>query len=155
MEGCRRDRPSRDNRLPISVSVLYSLLLALPQVCVSQFEVELFRAAMLGASFGFMRIGEFVADSRTRFQESLLQFSDVRFCNNGTPAASVLIYFRFTKTDKTGSTQVIRWCNHVISFFPLLRHLSFLLQGGPPVRFVRFSVISMGALSLVFSLMLS
>lgn len=107
VEGCRRDRPSRDGRLPISVSILSSLLHALPHVCVNQFEVRLFRAAMLGVFWGFMCVGEFATDSKTRFQETLLRFSDVLFCNIGTPAASVLVHFRFTRTDKTGSPQVI------------------------------------------------
>ena len=138
MEGCRRDRPSRDNRLPISVSVLSNLLLALPHICVSQFEVELFRAAMLSAFFGFMRIGEFATDSRTRFQESLLQFSDVQFCNIGTLAASVLISFRFTKTDKTGSTQVIRLVQSRDQFLCRVRAFLVFAAGRPSGSFYSF-----------------
>lgn len=51
LEGCRRDCPSVDNRLPISIAVLERICHALPQVCSSQFECKLFSAAVLSAFF--------------------------------------------------------------------------------------------------------
>ena len=53
LEGCRRDRPSKDRRLPITLPVLTSLLEALPYVCFSQYESSTFKAVLLCACFGF------------------------------------------------------------------------------------------------------
>ena len=73
LEGCKRDHPTSD------------------YVCSNQFEVLLFRVAILGAFFGFMRQGEFTADSRYRLQDSLLLSSDVSIQGVGSPAAFVLL----------------------------------------------------------------
>ena len=107
-EGCKRDHPTSDSRLPISLAMLSCIVTALQYVCSNQFEVLLFRAAMLGASFAFMRLGEFTADSRYRLQDSLLLSSDVTIQRVGSPSASVLLTFRITKTNKTGPPRVIR-----------------------------------------------
>ena len=107
LEGCRRGRSQADKRLPINPTFLSEIIHALSHVCVSQFESTLFRAAMLTAFFGFMRIGEFAANSSHCMQESLLQLSDVHFDDLETSAASVRISFRNTKTNKTGPPQTI------------------------------------------------
>ena len=88
LEGCRRDRVGTDKRWPMTLPILASILQALPHVCSVEFEVKLFRAVLLSAFFGFMRIGEFAAKSRTCMQENLLLFSDVHFCDLGTARAS-------------------------------------------------------------------
>ncbi len=108
LEGCRRLSGAADQRLPITLPLLSILLQALPHNCSSSFEALLFRAVMLSAFFGFMRIGEFAAVSRTRLQQSLLLFSDICFCDVGKASASVLISFRYTKTNKSGIPQQIR-----------------------------------------------
>ena len=88
LEGCRRDGARQDGRLPISLSLLCRLLEALPMVCASQFESTMFRAAMLLAFFGFLRVGEFTANSTNHIvticNESMLQYSDVCFCWQST-----------------------------------------------------------------------
>ena len=132
LEGCRRDRTLGDDRLPISVSVLSHILGVLPHVCISQFEVVLFRAAMLGAFFGFMRLGEFAANSRNYWQDSLLGFSDVQFHDKGTPAATVLVNFRFTKTDKSGSPQAIRLVQSNNTFICPVKAFSEFVALRPP-----------------------
>ena len=106
VEGCRRDCPSVDNRLPISIAVLEGICQALPQVCNSQFECTLFRAAVLSAFFGFMRIGEFAANSRHKVQRSILAISDLQFCTSGSQN-SVLLSFRHSKANQTGIPQTI------------------------------------------------
>ena len=88
--------------------MLSCIVPALQYVCSNQFEVLLFRVAILGAFFGFMRQGEFTADSRYRLQDSLLLSSDVSIQGVGSPSASVLLTFRITKTNKTGPPRVIR-----------------------------------------------
>lgn len=76
------DRETLDNRVPITVPVLSRILIALPHISFSRFEELLFRAAMLYAFLGLMRVGELTADSAKRVQDSVLQFSDVTFSPN-------------------------------------------------------------------------
>ena len=47
LEGSRRGRITRDVRCPITMPTLKRLLFALPHVCISAYEVLLFRAAFL------------------------------------------------------------------------------------------------------------
>ena len=49
---------------------------------------------MLCAFFGFMRVGEFTADTKTSLQESVLLLSDVTFDKLGDDCESMLISFR-------------------------------------------------------------
>ena len=108
LAGCRRSGHSCDGRWPLTVPVLTHIVQILPDVCLSQFEAQLFRAVMLCAFFGFMRIGEFAAISRYRTQRSLLLDTDVHFQALGQPDASVLLTFRHTKTNQVGPPQVVR-----------------------------------------------
>ena len=75
-------------------------------MCESSFEELLFKAAMLCAFFGFMRVGEFTADSTNHIQDSVLLLSDVTFSSVGTE--SVLVSFRTCKTSQSGRPLVIR-----------------------------------------------
>ena len=81
---------------------------ALPQLCHTAYETALFRAAMLCAFFGFMRISEFASVSKTRIQRSLLLASDVHFLKGDGGSASVLLSFRHTKAKQTGPPERIR-----------------------------------------------
>ena len=79
LTGCRRDKPGGDTRWQMTLSILSRIMSALPQVCHTAYETALFRAAMLCAFFGFMRISEFASVSKTRIQRSLLLASDCIF----------------------------------------------------------------------------
>ena len=72
LEGCRRDRRHGDARCPLTMPILSNILSALPHICESRYEQLLFTASMLCAFFGFMRVGEFTADSQNRVQDSLI-----------------------------------------------------------------------------------
>lgn len=129
--GCRRDNSTNDNRWPITLPVLTRMLQALPHACNGQYEVVLFRAVMLCAFFGFMRIGEFAAISKYHIQNTLLLTSDVEFQDLGNANASVLVSFRHTKTNQTGPPQVIRLvCSANASICPV-RALSAFVQVRP------------------------
>lgn len=106
LEGCRRDRRVTDTRAPITVPILITILGALPHVCSSRFEELMFKAAMLCAFFGFMRVGEFTADSANHIQDSVLLLSDIEFSSTG--CRSVLVSFRTCKTNQAGRPLVIR-----------------------------------------------
>ena len=92
LAGCRRDRQSQDTREPLSLSVLLQAISNLSHTCASQYEAVMFRAAMLCAFFGFMRIGEFVAVSRHRLQDSRLMRQGVHV--NDSYLHAVLVVFR-------------------------------------------------------------
>ena len=106
LEGSRRDRPSEDNRAPITLPMLSNIVNALPAVCSSKFESLMFRAAFLSAFFGFMRVGEITVTSR-HTQEFVLNVADVQFCSDDQQGASVHITLRHAKNNQTGPPQNI------------------------------------------------
>lgn len=108
LEGCRRSRPTADTREPMSMSTLLQTVQSLPAVCTSVFEACMFKAAILCAFFGFMRLGEFAADSRRHIQSSVLSVADVQICGANDDCQSVLISFKHAKNNQRGPPQYIR-----------------------------------------------
>ena len=104
LEGCRRDRPSVDSRLPISIPMLSTIVRSLPVICTSLYEAKLFTAAFLVAFFGFMRIGELAVNAKSIVQPSVLKFSDIQFDHFKEYAA---ISFPRSKNNQKGPPQVI------------------------------------------------
>ena len=103
LEGARRSSNGKDRRVPISPSVLSRIIAALPKVSSSSFEAKLFRAAMLLAFFGFLRVGEFAANSRDKVQSSVLQLEDIAFTSGRTHAQpSLILTMHHTKTNQQG-----------------------------------------------------
>ncbi len=95
-----------DTRVPISIDMLVQLCNALQYVCASQFECALFKSAFLCAFFGFMRIGEFCANSHHVVQDSVLTISDVKFHKSGSKMA-VSLSFRHSKANQAGPPQTV------------------------------------------------
>ncbi|XP_038057145.1 uncharacterized protein LOC119728820 [Patiria miniata] len=108
MHGCRRDRNRVDERLPMSLPLLAQIIEAFTHVCSSHYEATLFKAAVTCAFFGFMRLGEFAAISKTKLQESLLHISDIEFCDLASTQQSVVISFPYSKNNKTGAPQRVK-----------------------------------------------
>ena len=77
------------------------------QVCTSHYENIMFRAAMLCAFFGFMRVGEFAANSKRAIQDSILQIKDIRFCLSQPTGLSVDIVLQRSKANQLGPPQLI------------------------------------------------
>lgn len=162
LEGCRRDHVGNEKRLPLTLPVLSRLLQALTYVCSSEFEVKLFRAVMLSAFFGFMRIGEFAAKSQTCLQENILLFSDVQFCDLGMATTSVVVSFRHSKNNQSGPPQRIRLVQSVdralcpvtalVAFAAVRPHLpgSFFCHfGGSPLTQYQFNAMLKKVLAFV------
>ena len=104
LDGCRRRNHSRDTRRPITLDILRLIIPALHSVCVSHFEALLFRVAFLLAFFGFMRVGELTAP--TRSANSPLRRCDVTLRH--LPSGNVVeLHVRFSKTDQYGNGCVI------------------------------------------------
>lgn len=98
-EGCRRQTQRVDGRCPITLPILTSLLGSLPSLCSSSFEVALFKASFSLAFFGFLRVGELAAASKTARWDNILLPSDVSFAND---FSSLYITVRSSKTDQRG-----------------------------------------------------
>ena len=158
LEGCRRDGARQDGRLPISLSLLCRLLEALPKVCASQFESTIFRAAMLLAFFGFLRIGEFTAKSTDHMQASI-QCSDVCFCGNQA-SMSVVLAICHSKTHQAGPPQWVHIARlHHVAICPVAALQGYLqaqeqLSGplfcherGDPLTRYQFTAVLRAALS--------
>lgn len=107
LDGLRKDRgPSNDTRLPITQDLLKNLIASLETVTRSQFEQSLFKAAFLLAFFGFLRVGELAANSKSQVQDTMLRRSDIKFiAHDGSPA--IEINFRVSKNNQFGQRQVI------------------------------------------------
>ena len=159
LEGCRRDGAMQDGRLPISLSLLCRLLEALPKVCASQFESTMFRAAMLSALFGFLRVGEFTANSTNHMQECVCICKNVCFCGNQS-CMSVVLALRHAKTSQVGPPQ---WVNIArlqdVAICPVTalqgylqarKQLSgplFCHERGDPLTWYQFTAVRRAALS--------
>ena len=109
LQGCRRGRASTDSRQPVSIPMLKTIIRSLLIVSSSSFEARLFKTVFLFAFFGFMRVGEFAADSRHSIPASVLLFSDVQICRQDDTGISVTVSFRHSKNNQCGPPQVIRF----------------------------------------------
>ena len=107
LEGYRRDTGGRhDTRQPITLDVLRRILPVLDQVCTSNYEARLFRAAFSLAFFGFMRIGEITVSSKMSSRSSVLHRSDVSIRTlDGKQILEVVL--RKSKNNQCGPPQII------------------------------------------------
>lgn len=60
LEGCNRSSSTKDDRVPVTFKILVQLTSKLPTVCVSPYEVFLFKALWVLAYFGLFRVSELV-----------------------------------------------------------------------------------------------
>ncbi len=108
LEGCRRDNPRVDSRLPITSDILKQLVAVLPAVCKSQYEYVLFKAAFTLAFFGFLRVGEFTCSSKKAPTERVLSIHDVSFQGRELVKTVMQIRIRYSKTDQRGLTSYLK-----------------------------------------------
>lgn len=100
--GYRRDvGVNRDLRQPITLDILERILPALTHVCHSIYEAVLFRAVFSLAFFGFMRVGEITADSRSAPRASVLHITDL-FVRSVNGKSELQVFIRKSKTNQYG-----------------------------------------------------
>ncbi|XP_054831298.1 uncharacterized protein LOC129326975 [Eublepharis macularius] len=98
LEGWSREKGARkDDRLPISPSVLRGLNSVWEDVCHSSFEVLLFHAAALTAFFGALRVSELVSLSARDTSGRALVMQDLKF-----KGKAAILRVRRSKTDQRG-----------------------------------------------------
>ena len=97
LKGGSRGPRDQDLREPITLELLSKLVSALQPVCESVYEQKMMKCAYLLAFFGLFRIGEFIADTKTRAQKSVILISDIAI-----KPGFLKITVRFSKTDQSG-----------------------------------------------------
>ena len=104
LEGCRRTRPQRDVRAPITEAMLGKLCAVLPGICFSRYETILFKAAFLTAYFGLLRVSEVVFTNQFQAFKPLLR-TDVQFEDE---SRALIISIRVSKTNQAGPPTRLR-----------------------------------------------
>ena len=122
LNGIKRSRPARrDSRLPLSTVSLYSMVKLLRGGRFGFFLDKMLEAVLLVAFFGFLRIGEFSAASRTFDPKRVLRIADVKF-----HASSLSIMLRMSKTDKDGIGSAVSIARTNTMFCPFASMSSYL-----------------------------
>ena len=99
LKGFQRISPIKDTRAPVTLKMLLSFPLSLKNVTSSSYEALLFSTAFSVAFFGFLRVGEMVADSKTSDTSRIILISDVAILSG-----NISITLRFSKTDQLGKS---------------------------------------------------
>jgi integrase len=86
LDGMKKIQMKKDTRRPINIIILSRIVYSLSHICMSQYEVILFKLAFLMAFFCLLRVSEI------KFNASDLQIVQ----------GHLVIYFRHTKTDQYG-----------------------------------------------------
>lgn len=109
IEGCRRDNPPvQDIRRPLTLDMLSHAIAGTTTVCSSLYEACLFRAAMLVAFYGLLRVGEFTISSANQKADHVLLLSDISFSpQQGGQLDQVYIKIRYSKTDQRGRSHTL------------------------------------------------
>ncbi|KAJ8304431.1 hypothetical protein KUTeg_018014 [Tegillarca granosa] len=102
LEGMKRLRPQKDCRAPITIELLQKIYCELPNVCLSYYEVLLFRSAYTLAFFGLFRVGELVFTTNSMANRPLL-YSDINF-STSQGRSMLTVQLRFSKTDQRGKS---------------------------------------------------
>ncbi len=105
LEGLKRRKGiHKDARRPITLDILKKVCTALPHITSSTYEAQLFKAAFTLAFHGFLRVGEFAANSVTSVQRSVLTCDDIRL---NRVARGIEVNFRVSKNNQHGEQQAI------------------------------------------------
>lgn len=101
LKGYRRAVVKRDSRRPVTFEILRGIVEQLGEVCVSAYEVTLFKVAFVLAFFGAFRISELVSPSKK--VQGGIGFQEVQWEEEG-----VAIFLRKSKTDQGGRGRMVR-----------------------------------------------
>jgi len=127
LDGLRKDGRGVRTRLPITHSILGSILLSLPSICINVYETRLFVAAYTLAFFAFLRVGELAAKTKVCYKD-VISISDVRMQPDGN---SFVLVIRNSKTDQLGFGTTLRICSTGRSLCPV-KSMRLYLQQRPP-----------------------
>ena len=124
-EGCRRQRRTPDIRRPITLDLLGDLCRILGSIAASELECRLFRSLFTLAYFGFFRVGEITASSKSADCSRIVGINDVVF--EGGDQSVLLVQLRFSKTDQRGDAVTLRFqCTPELPLCPVRSILGYL-----------------------------
>ena len=108
--GARKQNPSSDIRLPITTSILKQLVVVLPSLLKSNYDILLYTALFLVCFHGCFRIGELLPKSQS--QASLvLQFDCLKFLGSKTKIQGISFTIKHSKNQEPGMlTKVTLHC---------------------------------------------
>ncbi|XP_054841840.1 integrase/recombinase xerD homolog [Eublepharis macularius] len=150
VEGWARTAPPRrDRRRPITLAILGQVLQAVPSLCRSPYEAQLFRTAYILAFYGAFRVSELVAGSKGDLSGRAVAFKDVSWSPR-----RVSIRLRRSKTVQRGKGHVIhlwaarqhslcpvRAADRFLSLRPSLSGPFLMHRDGSPLTRFQFSAI--------------
>lgn len=154
LEGIKRSKHSKDCRLPITKNILKKLINATSLVCSSKFETILFSSAFSLAYHGFLRVGEFTANSNGKNQT--IRIEHFKFKTNHKSGVDYIeLKIPFSKTDQSGKGVLITlepaknsicpvlWLKKYLSIRPIVSGQLFMhLNGSPLTRFQFCSILN-------------
>ncbi|XP_062608427.1 uncharacterized protein LOC134270246 isoform X2 [Saccostrea cucullata] len=93
LAGYKKSKVVADTRRPITLQLLQSILLILPNVTYSSYEAELFKSAFVLAFFALLRVSEVVA-----LEENCIQMLE----------SEIFVHIKSSKTDQLGLGMSVR-----------------------------------------------
>ncbi|CAC5384689.1 unnamed protein product [Mytilus coruscus] len=102
LEDLHRNHPQRDNRAPITLSLLRQIIDALPSICTSTYESLLFKSSFMMAYFSMLRVSEFTTKNKSDSSTEALHLSDVVL-----PDRQLKINIKKNKKDQRGHSTFI------------------------------------------------
>lgn len=105
LEGLRRVKGTKDQRLPITLELLSNIVAKLPAVCSSLYETLLFSAAFTLAYHGFLRVGEIVYTKAGQLHQ-IVAISDVEILA-GNNTQFIRLTLRHSKCDQAGKGTIV------------------------------------------------
>ncbi|XP_062590567.1 uncharacterized protein LOC134252145 isoform X2 [Saccostrea cucullata] len=143
VSGAYRLGNTFDIRLPITPSILNSLLSGIPQVVHEEYNRKMFQALFLFAFSAFARIGELIGSDK--HLDDVIQLSDVSFISLGGKFDQVNVCFRKFKHNSSGQPKYISFTHgpcQISAVESLAQYLNirkniegplFILNGGLPL----------------------
>ncbi|CAC5393250.1 unnamed protein product [Mytilus coruscus] len=102
LEGLHRRNPQKDNRAPITLSLLRQITDTLPSICTYSYESLLFKSSIILAFFAMLRVSEFTTKHKSDSSTVALQLSDVALSDH-----QLKINIKKSKTDQRGHSTCI------------------------------------------------
>ena len=124
--GLRRIHPVKDTRMPITLDMLKQLTSALPFVCTSIYEANLFKAAFVVAFFGFLRVSEIAVDGVQAKNTIPVQASDICMSDH-----SCTLRIPASKTDQYGNSASLIFSQSSDPAICPVRRMTIFLQARP------------------------
>ena len=120
--GMQKAASKGKSRLPITISLLSSIVAKLPAVCTNAYEVQLFTAAFCLAFFGFFRIGE-ITVTKKEYIHKIVAKNDITL---DTVNGKLTILLRYSKTDQSGKGVTLTLSQTDTSICPVKSTKAFL-----------------------------